>query len=161
MAAMAPNMEATPLATIAFAIDELIKAPELPTEVLRSTAGTAALPGFLCGIADERVRANLKQIHAATERPWTVETLAREAALSRSAFFERFQRVAGMPAMEYLSSWRMAVAKDLLRHGKESIAVLAERTGYISGKTFSTAFKRHAGETPARYSRGDGYASAS
>lgn len=130
-------------------------------EALRSTAGTAASPGLLRGLGDERVSAALKQIHAFPEQPWTVEKLAREATLSRSAFFDRFQRAVGMPPMEYLSSWRMAIAKDLLRRGAESISVVAERTGYSSPNTFSTAFKRHAGQTPAQYSRGNSYAEAS
>ena len=35
--------------------------------------------------------------------------------MSRSAFFDRFNRMVGVRPMEYLLSWRMAVAKDLLR----------------------------------------------
>lgn len=38
------------------------------------------------------------------DRPWTVTALAREAALSRSAFFERFSSIVGMPPMMYLLS---------------------------------------------------------
>jgi AraC-like DNA-binding protein len=79
-----------------------------------------------------------------------------ESALSRSAFFDRFQRVVGVPPMEYLASWRMALAKDLLGRGSASIAEVAERIGYSSTNTFSTAFKRHSGRTPARYARHDG-----
>jgi len=44
-----------------------------------------------------------------------VAQLAKTAALSRSAFFERFTRTVGLPPMEYLLAWRMAVEKDLLR----------------------------------------------
>ncbi|MEO9338771.1 helix-turn-helix domain-containing protein [Mesorhizobium sp. SB112] len=40
--------------------------------------------------------------------------LAREAALSRSTFFERFRREVGVAPMEYLLGWRMALAKDRL-----------------------------------------------
>jgi AraC-like DNA-binding protein len=56
--------------------------------------------------------------------------------------------------MMYLLSWRMAVAKDLLRHQGLSIAEVAERIGYSSASTFSTAFSRHAGLSPSRYMRG-------
>jgi AraC-like DNA-binding protein len=82
-----------------------------------------------------------------------VAALARTAALSRSAFFERFLRIVGMPPMEYLLSWRMAVAKDLLRRQDRGIAEVAEHVGYGSASTFSTAFSRHVGQPPRRYAR--------
>jgi AraC-like DNA-binding protein len=56
--------------------------------------------------------------------------------------------------MEYLLAWRMAIAKDLLRHHDVDIAEIAERTGYGSASTFSTAFSRHVGQPPGRYARG-------
>jgi AraC-like DNA-binding protein len=122
-------------------------------EALRSTAATSASPGLLRGLADDRIGAALRRIHAAPERAWTIEAMAHEAALSRSAFFVRFQRTVGVPPMRYLASWRMALAKDLLRRGGR-IAEVAERTGYGSASTFSTAFRRHAGQTPGQHSRG-------
>ena len=54
-------------------------------------------------------------MHGQPARSWTVEQLAKESALSRSAFFDRFSRAVGVPPMEYLLAWRMALAKDLLR----------------------------------------------
>lgn len=54
-------------------------------------------------------------MHGNPARSWTVAQLAKEAALSRSSFFDRFTRAVGLPPMEYLLAWRMAVAKDLLR----------------------------------------------
>jgi AraC-like DNA-binding protein len=71
--------------------------------------------------------------------------------LSRSAFFERFTRTVGMPPMEYLLAWRMAVAKDLLHRQDLRIAEVAERIGYGAASTFSTAFSRHVGLSPSRY----------
>jgi len=79
--------------------------------------------------------------------------LARKAALSRSAFFDRFTRAVGMPPMEYLLAWRMAVAKDLLRRNDLSVGEVAERVGYGSASTFSTAFSRRVGRPPGRYAR--------
>ena len=55
--------------------------------------------------------------------------------------------------MEYLLSWRMAVARDLLRREDVAIAEVAERVGYGSASTFSTAFSRHVGQAPGRYAR--------
>jgi AraC-like DNA-binding protein len=77
--------------------------------------------------------------------------LARAAALSRSAFFERFTRVVGLSPMEYLLAWRMAVAKELLRREDLAIGEVAERVGYGAANTFSTAFSRHVGLPPSRY----------
>ena len=79
--------------------------------------------------------------------------LAKKAALSRSAFFERFTRAVGLPPMEYLLAWRMAVAKKLLRHDNVGLAEVAERVGYGSASTFSTAFSRNVGQSPSRYAR--------
>jgi AraC-like DNA-binding protein len=92
-------------------------------------------------------------MHAHVGRAWTVARLARDAALSRSAFFERFTRIVGLPPMEYLVAWRMAVAKDLLRRGECGLSEVAERVGYGSASTFSTAFSRHVGQPPGRYAR--------
>jgi AraC-like DNA-binding protein len=79
--------------------------------------------------------------------------LAKAAALSRSAFFDRSTRHVGVPPMEYLLAWRMALAKDLLRHGGVDIAEVAERVGYGSASAFSTAFSRHVGQPPGRCAR--------
>ena len=84
---------------------------------------------------------------------WTVAQLAKTAGLSRSAFFDRFTRTVGLPPMEYLLGWRMAVAKDLLRRHDVSVGEVAERVGYGSASTFSTAFSRHVGVPPGRYAR--------
>ena len=91
-------------------------------------------------------------IGVASKTPMT-PILARTAALSRSAFFERFTRTVGLPPMEYLLAWRMAVAKDLLRRENVGLADVAERVGYGSASTFSTAFSRHVDRPPGRYAR--------
>ncbi|QBK04566.1 AraC family transcriptional regulator [Hylemonella gracilis] len=112
-----------------------------------------APPGLLRGLADARVAVGLRLMHGEPTRAWTVEALARQAALSRSTFFERFSRTVGLPPMEYLLSWRMALAKDLLARGDLAIADVAERVGYGSASTFSTAFSRYVGVPPGRYAR--------
>jgi AraC-like DNA-binding protein len=123
-------------------------------EALRATSGDGAPPGLLRGLADARLAPAIRHLHAQLARPWTVVELARTAALSRSAFFERFTRTVGLPPMEYLLAWRMAVARDLLRRGDLGVAAVAERVGYASASTFSTAFSRHVGQPPGRYARG-------
>lgn len=122
-------------------------------EVLRSASGIAASPGLVRGLADERVAVAIRRMHETPNTAWTVARLAKEAALSRSAFFERFSRTVGRPPMEYLLTWRMALAKSLLRRHQVSVAEVAERVGYSSASTFSVAFTRNVGLPPARYAR--------
>lgn len=125
----------------------------LLVEALRSTSGEDAPPGLLRGLADARLAPAMKHMHGQVARSWTMAQLAKKAALSRSAFFERFTRTVGLPPMEYLLAWRMAVAKDLLRRHDFGLTEVAERVGYSSASTFSTAFSRHVGQPPSRYAR--------
>jgi AraC-like DNA-binding protein len=122
-------------------------------EALRATPSEHAPPGLLRGLADARLAPAIRQVHRYLARSWTGALLARTAALSRSAFFERFTRTVGLAPMEYLLAWRMAVAKDLLRRQHMSVGEVAERVGYGSASTFSTAFSRHVGQPPRRYAR--------
>ena len=81
-------------------------------EALRSKPDDDAPPGLLRGMADTRMATAMRHIHGEPARSWTVAQLAEKVALSRSAFFDRFTRAVGLPPMEYLLAWRMALAKD-------------------------------------------------
>jgi len=125
-------------------------------EALRSASGENAEdapPGLLRGLRDPQLADAMRQMHGDPARSWTVRQLAKHAALSRSAFFDRFKRAVGIPPMEYLLSWRMAIAKDLLRNHDLGLEEVAERVGYSSGSTFSAAFSRSVGQPPGRYAR--------
>lgn len=122
-------------------------------EALRASTGSEAPSGLLRGLSDPRLAPAIQQMHRHLGRSWTVAQLAKTAAVSRSAFFDHFTRTVGMPPMEYLLAWRMAVARDLLRRQGLPIVEVAERVGYSSASTFSTAFSRHVGEPPRRYAR--------
>lgn len=123
----------------------------LLVETLRETASTAHAGGLLRALADERLAPALRAIHDRPAHAWTIAQLAGTAALSRSAFFDRFSRTLGTAPMEYVLAWRMALAKDLLRQHKTSVADVAERVGYSAVSAFSTAFRRHVGISPMRY----------
>lgn len=122
-------------------------------EALRAAPGDDAPAGLLRGLADPRLAASIREMHREPARLWTVEQLARTAALSRSAYFQRFTRAVGLPPMEYLLAWRMALAKDLLSRQRMRMEQVAERVGYASASTFSTAFARHVGLPPKTYAR--------
>ncbi|WP_370158822.1 helix-turn-helix transcriptional regulator [Limimaricola soesokkakensis] len=114
------------------------------------TAGSASL---LHGLADAKLAAALRAMHAAPGRAWRVEDLAREAALSRSTFFAHFHAVVGLSPMEYLKNWRMALAKKQLRSGHATMAEIAAQVGYGSSSAFSTAFTREVGCPPAKFAQ--------
>jgi AraC-like DNA-binding protein len=122
-------------------------------EALRCSGAAPASSGLVRGLNDERLAVAIRRMHEDPARPWTVAQLAKEAALSRSVFFERFNRAVGVAPMEYLLAWRMALAKKLLRQNQSTVAEVAERVGYGSASTFSVAFARSAGLPPARYAR--------
>lgn len=124
-------------------------------EALRSTASTAASPGLLRGLSDPKLALALRSMHERPASPWTIAQLAREATMSRSAFFERFNRAVGVAPMEYLLAWRMALAKQLLRQRESPIAEIAERVGYGSVSAFGVAFTRYVGMPPGRYAKSE------
>lgn len=123
-------------------------------EALRCMGNKDAPAGLLRGLADSRLAEAIRLMHAQPAHGWTIAELANKAALSRSAFFERFSATVGLPPMEYLLAWRMALAKDLLRKGDVAIASVAEHTGYGSASAFSSAFSRYTGQPPSHYARG-------
>jgi AraC-like DNA-binding protein len=120
-------------------------------EALRSTTGETAPTGILRGLGDPRLAAAIRLLHEQPAKDWTVEQMAQEASLSRSVFFNRFRRTVGVAPMEYLISWRMALAKKLLSHRDVGLQEIAERIGYGSASAFSTAFTRFVGVPPSRF----------
>jgi AraC-like DNA-binding protein len=121
-------------------------------EALRSS-GPHCPSGILRGLGDDRIAAAMRAIHERPTIAWNVPGLARTAAMSRSAFFERFRRTVGMAPMEYLLHWRMVLAKRLLKDGNLGVAEIARQVGYSSASTFSVAFSRHVGVSPSIYAR--------
>lgn len=107
--------------------------------------------GWLKGFADQHVGRALALIHSRIGNPWSVESLAREVGLSRSAFIDRFSTLVGMPPMRYLTMQRLQTAKLSLRQAKMAIGQLASSVGYESEEAFSRAFKREFGLPPARW----------
>jgi AraC-like DNA-binding protein len=125
----------------------------LLVDALRSASDSVQSPGLLRGLSDARLAAAIRRMHENPKNGWTVEQLANEAALSRSVFFERFRKAVGVSPMEYLLTWRMALAKNLLRRADGGIKDVAERVGYGSASAFSVAFTRFVGMPPAHYAR--------
>ena len=109
--------------------------------------------GWLAAVRDAQVGRALALLHGEPGRAWTVDVLAREVALSRSALAERFATLVGEPPMQYLTRWRLALAARTLRSGSEALSRVAERSGYESLAAFNRAFKREFGLPPAAWRR--------
>jgi len=106
---------------------------------------------WLSGLRDPYVGRALTALHENPARDWSLEALAQEAALSRSAFAERFAQFVNQPPMQYLTNWRMQLATNHLRNGNETIATVANRVGYDSEAAFSRAFKKVVGKPPSQW----------
>jgi AraC-like DNA-binding protein len=107
--------------------------------------------GWLAGLRDVHIGRALALLHEHPAKPWTVDGLAHEVAMSRSALAERFSELVGESPMQYLLRWRLALAARSLRSGDEAIVRVAERSGYESESAFSRAFKREFGLPPAAW----------
>ncbi|MFK7801299.1 MAG: AraC family transcriptional regulator [Anaerolineae bacterium] len=107
-----------------------------------------AQTGWLGALQDPHIGRAILHIQRDPARPWTVQSLAEEVALSRSVFAARFKTLVGESPMQYLARWRMNVAVTLLKEEDLSLGELANRMGYQSEAAFSRAFKRFIGMSP-------------
>ncbi|WP_337061992.1 AraC family transcriptional regulator [Kineococcus sp. G2] len=117
-----------------------------------SGPGAPGAPGALAASApDPVVHGAVQALHAEPQAPWTLETLARRAGVSRSALARRFTQRVGTPPMTYLADWRLALGADLLADPELTVAAISRRVGYGSPFSFSAAFKRRYGISPQDY----------
>jgi AraC-like DNA-binding protein len=112
-----------------------------------------ARAGWLGALRDERIGRALNLIHAEPQRDWTVAALAREVAMSRSAFAARFTELVGVPVLRYLTEWRMRLAQSRLEEDGVTLATVAAELGYGSEAAFARAFKRVTGVAPRTAAR--------
>ncbi len=120
-------------------------------EAFRSGPAVDMPPGLVRGLSDPQLAAALQRIHAHAGDEISVATLARDAGMSRSGFFEKFRKEVGRAPKEYVADLRMAIAKTLLRQGRLTNAEIAQRVGYGSASAFGMAFVRHEGLAPGAF----------
>jgi AraC-like DNA-binding protein len=101
--------------------------------------------GWLRAIFDPQVGAALSAVHNSVSTPWTVESLATAAGMSRSAFAARFKELLGQTPLKYVTEWRMQKAMRLLQQHDKKLIDIARLVGYESDAAFSRAFKRVVG----------------
>ena len=134
-------------------LDRLLDAVLIDTIRTWLQDNPSAEPGWLSGQQDPAISLVLGLIHDHPERPWTLDQLARSAAVSRAGLAARFRHQVGVPPITYLTRWRLARAADLLADPSSTIARIATQVGYSSPFSLSTAFKNRYGTSPHRYRR--------
>jgi transcriptional regulator GlxA family with amidase domain len=112
---------------------------------------SATAPRWYRASADSRLSAALQAMHENAARPWTVPELAAVSGLSRAAFARAFHQALGQAPMQYLTEWRMTLARDYLRASDLSLAQIADATGYGSPFAFAAAFRRHHADPPGTW----------
>jgi AraC-like DNA-binding protein len=147
-ALLAEQVSATPGADVA---SEKL-AELLFVQILRADFDAAMLPpGWLRVVRDERLGRALRSMHDDPARAWTLDELAKAAAMSRTRFAVAFKSTAGVAPLAYLTEWRMRLAQRALLREGATIRQLAESLGYASESAFSSAFKRVVGVAPGTY----------
>jgi len=119
--------------------------------VLREHFAADDAPGWYRAYADPVVGPAIRMLHAEPAHPWTIAELARRIGVSRAALARRFNELVGEPPMSFLTSWRIALAADLLLEPGATVGSVAPQVGYGSSFALSTAFKRLRGISPQQY----------
>jgi len=112
--------------------------------------------GWFAGLRDRFVGRALALLHGDPNFAWTVDELAKQVGLSRSALADRFGELLGQPPMQYLTQWRLSLAAQELLSGQRSVAQIAHDVGYDSEAAFNRAFKRVFGVPPATWRKTKG-----
>lgn len=115
-------------------------------------------PPWYAANAHLRLGPALQAIHDNPGYSWTITDLARLANVSRATFARTFADVLHQTPMEYLTDWRMTLARSDLLTSNLTLAAIAGRYGYASPYAFSAAFQRHHGLPPGRWRRGQNQA---
>ncbi len=95
----------------------------------------------------------IEYIRSHYARPVSAHEIARAVGLSRSALFELFELTYGMPPHEYLTQYRLSLAKNMLTNTSLSVTEIAEQAGFRDIYAFSRSFRRRNGMSPSEYRR--------
>ena len=92
-------------------------------------------------------------LEASSEQAVTLEVLAGLANLSVFHFARRFKLTTGQAPYQYVLSWKIRRAQQLLRAGGLPLADISDALGFATPAHFSAAFKRAVGQTPREFQR--------
>ncbi|MCZ4279715.1 AraC family transcriptional regulator [Kiloniella laminariae] len=103
--------------------------------------------GLLAGLAHPNLSLAVIAIHENPDHSFCLEELAAIAAMSRTHFANSFRNCLGVTPGQYISSWRLTLARMELGKGTP-LKVIAQRVGFSSSAALSRAYSRHYGVSP-------------
>ncbi|MFT6407347.1 MAG: AraC-like DNA-binding protein [Arenicella sp.] len=106
--------------------------------------------GIFAGMSHPKLMRAIALIHGEPDQKISLEQLAAEALMSRSAFSTLFKSIVGQSPMDYLKQWRITVAYRWLVDDGISTYDAALRCGYESESSFSKAFASVMGFGPGK-----------
>jgi AraC-like DNA-binding protein len=112
--------------------------------------GTAQLP-WLLAVGDDRLARALRAILERSGEPFTVESLATIAGMSRSSFAARFTQAFGQTPMNLLRAARLRRARELLVTTDTPVAQIARNVGFLGRSNFSRAFRKMYSVDPSSF----------
>lgn len=107
--------------------------------------------GFFAAIQDERISRVLAAIHSESHANWNLNQLAQIAGMSRTSFANHFKTLTGETPFNYITQWRLLLAKELLKSSRFSVGEIAEQVGYQSEAAFNRIFKKRVSQTPLKF----------
>jgi transcriptional regulator GlxA family with amidase domain len=97
--------------------------------------------GLFQALSDPRIARSLVAMHTKPAHPWTLESLANLAGMSRTSFANNFKDMMHVTPGKYLENLRLAIARQLVQTGI-GLKQIATRTGYSTPSTLSRALGR-------------------
>ena len=123
----------------------------LIVELVRMNFGRQEQTPLIKALGDKFVGKALQSLHQHSDQPWSLDKLASDVGLSRSAFAKRFKTLVGQSMFEYLTSLRIRLACQLLAETSLPLYEVASRVGYESDLAFTRTFKKYMNQTPTHY----------
>ncbi len=108
--------------------------------------------GLISGLADSQLARALTAMHESPQTMWSLDSLAELAAMSRSTFANRFKKVVGVSPAEYLTDWRISLAKKQMSQGR-AVKHIASGLGYANASALSRVFAQRTGMSPREWLR--------
>jgi len=119
--------------------------------VFRYLIRTEAIPaGVTKALADARLLKAINSMHAQPEKPWTLESLAEVAGMSRASFANHFREATQVTPIEYLTDWRISLAQSKIMSG-EPIKAIAKDVGYANPEALTRVFTKRVGCSPREW----------
>lgn len=103
---------------------------------------------------DDRKFANkireLIELNLTTEG-YTIKKLSENMNMSRSRFYNKMKKVTGQPPMDYVLSYKMEKAVQLIATNQHTISEISDMLGFCDSKYFGKKFKEHYHVCPTKY----------